>query len=203
MQVLTPRSSRWRCRRPRHSCWIASYALLGGAACCWTLTQASLLRKFPTRCSVVRACCLYSSVRPSVCLCCAPRVLVLVRIVCRRALVLVLRSLCARAVLVPCLCCGVLVFCVRGCVVPRVLARVCLGRCAFGMPASAASAVSFKTAAVVGTAAFVAIHTRKNHPHLGVSVHGAAGGKGMSARASRIDRTDLATRQNIACVACM
>ena len=66
MQVLTPRSSRWRCRRPRHSCWIASYALLGGAACCWTLTQASLLREFPTRCSVVRACCLYSSVRPSV-----------------------------------------------------------------------------------------------------------------------------------------
>ena len=126
MQVLTPRSSRWRCRRPRHSCWIASYALLGGAACCWTLTQASLLREFPTRCSVVRACCLYSSVRPSVCLCCAPRVLVLVRIVCRRALVLVLRSLCARAVLVPCLCCGVLVFCVRGCVVPRVLARVCV-----------------------------------------------------------------------------
>ena len=27
--------------------------------------------------------------------------------------------------------------------------------------------------------------------------------KGMSARASRIERTDLATRQNIACVACM
>jgi len=27
--------------------------------------------------------------------------------------------------------------------------------------------------------------------------------KGMPARASRIDRTDLATRQNIACVACM
>ena len=46
------------------------------------------------------------------------------------------------------------------------------------MPASAASAVSFKTAAVVGTAAFVAIHTRKNHPHLGVSVHRAAGGGG-------------------------
>ena len=41
------------------------------------------------------------------------------------------------------------------------------------MPASAASAVSFKTAAVVGTAAFVAIHTRKNDPHLGVSVRGA------------------------------
>ena len=110
----------------------------------------SLLRAFPTRCSVVllaaglsrrlvsyanflraaRWCVLAAftrpSVRPSVCLCCAPRVLVLVRIVCRRALVLVLRSLCARAVLVPCLCCGVLVFCVRGCVVPRVLARVCV-----------------------------------------------------------------------------
>ena len=107
----------------------------------------SLLRAFPTRCSVVLlaaglsrrlastrishallggACLLPLLVRQSVCLCCAPRVRVLVRIVCRRALVLVLRSLCARAVLVPCLCCGVLVFCVRGCVVPRVLARVCV-----------------------------------------------------------------------------
>ena len=169
MQVLTPRSSRWRCRRPRHSCWIASYALLGGAACCWTLTQASLLREFPTRCSVVRACCLYSSVRPSVCLCCAPRVLVLVRIVCRRALdraglALAVCSCCACAVHVLWCAC---VLCARLRCSSRPCSCVCLGRCAFGMPASAASAVSFKTAAVVGTAAFVAIHTRANILHVG------------------------------------
>ena len=68
-------------------------------------------------------------VRPSVrvlVLCSSCACAVLVRIMCRRALVLVWRSLCARAVLVPCLCCCVLVLCVRGCVVPRVLALVCV-----------------------------------------------------------------------------
>ena len=143
----------------------------------------SLLRTFPTRCSVVllaaglsrrlasyanflraaRWCVLAAFTRPSVRLCaCA----VLLVCLCLCASFAVVRSCwsCARCVLVLCLCraCAVVCLCFV-CAVALFLKFLLV--CVFGpvclWHAGVGCIISFKTAAVVGTAAFVATHQKK------------------------------------------